>query len=75
MYEIKSRGANVDINSLKKLEDNINQEKVNEGSITFSEDGTYMIFAKEMTERAQEEIMWIYTGPDLEEEAGPIQDF
>ena len=46
LYEIKSRGANVDINSLKKLEDNINQEKVNEGSITFSEDGTYMIFAK-----------------------------
>ena len=46
LYEVKSRGANVDINSLKKLEDNINQEKVNEGSITFSEDGTYMIFAK-----------------------------
>ena len=46
LYEIKSRGANVDINSLKKLENNINQEKVNEGSITFSEDGTYMIFAK-----------------------------
>ena len=46
LYEVKTRGANVDINSLKKLEDNINQEKVNEGSITFSADGTYMIFAK-----------------------------
>tara|TARA_Y100000817_G_scaffold31315_2_gene21874 strand:+ start:1676 stop:3637 length:1962 start_codon:yes stop_codon:yes gene_type:complete len=46
LYEVKTRGANVDINSLKKLEDNINQEKVNEGSITFSSDGTYMIFAK-----------------------------
>ena len=34
-----------------------------------------MILQKEMTERAQEEIMWIYTGPDLEEEAGQIQDF
>ena len=46
LYEVKTRGANVDINSLKKLEDNINQEKVNEGSITFSSDGTYMIYAK-----------------------------
>ena len=46
LYEVKTRGANVDINSLKKLEDNINQEKVNERSITFSSDGTYMIYAK-----------------------------
>ena len=36
LYEIKSKGANVDINSLKKLGENINNEKVNEGSITFS---------------------------------------
>ena len=28
------------------MDDNINNEKVNEGSITFSEDGMYMIFAK-----------------------------
>ena len=46
LFEVKTRGANVDLNSLKKLDDNINNEKVNEGSITFSEDGMYMIFAK-----------------------------
>tara|TARA_Y100000748_G_scaffold71199_1_gene58370 strand:+ start:1066 stop:3033 length:1968 start_codon:yes stop_codon:yes gene_type:complete len=46
LYEIKSKGANVDVNSLKKLGENINNEKVNEGSITFSGDGMYMIFAK-----------------------------
>tara|TARA_B100000405_G_scaffold288498_1_gene237239 strand:- start:33 stop:1994 length:1962 start_codon:yes stop_codon:yes gene_type:complete len=46
LYEVKTRGANVDLNSLKKLDDNINNEKVNSGSITFSEDGMYMIFAK-----------------------------
>ena len=46
LFEVKTRGANVDLNSLKKLDDNINNEKVNEGSITFSDDGMYMIFAK-----------------------------
>ena len=46
LYEIKTKGAIVDINSLKRLEDNINEEQVNEGSITFSGDGQYMIFAK-----------------------------
>jgi outer membrane protein OmpA-like peptidoglycan-associated protein len=46
LFEVKTRGANVDLNSLKKLDDNINNEKVNAGSITFSEDGMYMIFAK-----------------------------
>ena len=46
LFEVKTRGANVDLNSLKKLDENINNEKVNEGSITFSEDGMYMIFAK-----------------------------
>ena len=46
LFEVKTRGANVDLNSLKKLDDNINNEKVNSGSITFSEDGMYMIFAK-----------------------------
>ena len=46
LFEVKTRGANVDLNSLKKLDENINNEKVNAGSITFSEDGMYMIFAK-----------------------------
>lgn len=46
LFEVNTRGANVDLNSLKKLDENINNEKVNAGSITFSEDGMYMIFAK-----------------------------
>ena len=46
LFEVKTRGANVDLNSLKKLGENINNENVNAGSITFSEDGMYMIFAK-----------------------------
>ena len=46
LYEIKTKGAIVEINTLKKLDENINEEQVNEGSITFSEDGQYMIFAK-----------------------------
>lgn len=46
IYEIKTKGAIVDQNSLKILPDNINQEEVNEGSITFSKDGMFMIFAK-----------------------------
>ena len=46
LFEVKTRGANVELSSLKKLGENINNEKVNAGSITFSEDGMYMIFAK-----------------------------
>lgn len=46
IYEIKTKGAIVDQNSLKILPDNINHEEVNEGAITFSKDGMFMIFAK-----------------------------
>ena len=46
IYEIKTKGAIVDQNSLKILPDNINDEEVNEGSIAFSKDGMFMIFAK-----------------------------
>ena len=46
IYEIKTKGAIVDKNSLKILPNNINHEEVNEGSITFSKDGMFMIFAK-----------------------------
>ena len=46
IYEIKTKGAIVDQNSLKILPDNINDEEVNEGSIAFSNDGMFMIFAK-----------------------------
>lgn len=46
IFEVKSQGANVEVSTLKKLEETINTEKVNEGSVAFSENGTYMIFAK-----------------------------
>ena len=46
IYEIKTKGAIVDQNSLKILPNNINDEEVNEGSIAFSKDGMFMIFAK-----------------------------
>ena len=46
IYQIKTKGAIVDLNTLKILPNNINQEEVNEGSITFSKDGLFMIFAK-----------------------------
>ena len=46
IYEVKTKGAIVNIETLKKLEENINDNEINEGSITFSSDGLYMIFAK-----------------------------
>jgi len=46
IYEIKTKGAIVNIETLKKLEENINESEINEGSITFSSDGLYMVFAK-----------------------------
>ena len=46
LFEVVTKGANVELGTLKRLNENINNEDVNEGSITFSEDGTYMIFAK-----------------------------
>lgn len=46
IYKVKSRGAVVDMSSLKALEALINDPSVNEGSVTFSRDGTLMIYAK-----------------------------
>ncbi|MEQ8713642.1 MAG: OmpA family protein [Cyclobacteriaceae bacterium] len=46
IYKVKSRGAVVDMSSLKALEPLINDPSVNEGSVTFSSDGTLMIYAK-----------------------------
>ena len=46
IYQIKTKGAIVDINTLEIMPNNINEEGVNEGSITFSNDGMYMIYAK-----------------------------
>ena len=46
IYRVKSRGAVVDMGTLKALEPIINDPDVNEGSVTFSGDGTLMIYAK-----------------------------
>lgn len=46
IYSVKSRGAVVELASLKALDEVINDPGVNEGSVTFSSDGYTMIFAK-----------------------------
>ena len=46
IYSVKSRGAVVELASLKALDEVINDANVNEGSVTFSADGYTMIFAK-----------------------------
>jgi len=46
IYEVKTKGANVNLETLNKLDESINENEINEGSITFSNDGMYMIFAK-----------------------------
>lgn len=46
LYQVDTKGANVDIGSLKALPEGINANDVNTGSITFSADGKLMIFAR-----------------------------
>ncbi|MFY0607901.1 MAG: PD40 domain-containing protein [Cyclobacteriaceae bacterium] len=46
IYQVPSKGANVNINGLKALDPMINHDDVNEGSIAISPDGTSIIFAK-----------------------------
>ncbi|MEQ9423096.1 MAG: OmpA family protein [Cyclobacteriaceae bacterium] len=46
IYTVKTKGANVDMSSLERLESIFNDPIVNEGSVTFSPDGRMMIFAK-----------------------------
>jgi len=46
IYQVKTKGAIVELKTLKIMPNNINEEEINEGSITFSKDGLYMIFAK-----------------------------
>ncbi len=46
IYTVKTRGANVDISSLERLESIFNNPSINEGNVTFSPDGRMMIFAK-----------------------------
>lgn len=46
LYQVDTKGANVDISTLKALPEGINAADVNTGSITFSADGKLMIFAR-----------------------------
>ncbi len=46
IYRVRSKGANVNLNTLKALDENVNDPDVNEGSITISKNGNTIIFAK-----------------------------
>lgn len=46
IYKVKSKGANVDLNTLAPITNLINDPDVNEGSITMSKNGSSIIFAK-----------------------------
>lgn len=51
IYKVASRGANVDLATLSRLPEGINEENINEGCITFTPDGKTMVFAKGNTGR------------------------
>jgi peptidoglycan-associated lipoprotein len=46
IYQVDTKGANVDLNTLKALPGTINSPNVNTGCITFTPDGKLMIFAR-----------------------------
>ncbi len=46
LYQVDTKAANVDMNTLKSLPGNINTTNVNTGCITFSPDGKLMIFGR-----------------------------
>lgn len=46
IYQVDTKGANVDLNTLKPLPPTINAANVNTGCITFTPDGKLMIFAR-----------------------------
>ena len=52
LYQVRTKGANVDLRSLKKLDPIINEPGVNEGSLAISKDGGSVIFAKGNTGKA-----------------------
>jgi len=54
IYSVKTRGAVVEIASLKALDPIINDPGVNEGSVTFSADGYTMIYAKGNTGKSND---------------------
>ncbi len=52
LYRVRTKGANVSINTLSPLDKKINQEDANEGSIALNDNGTSVIFAKGNTGKA-----------------------
>lgn len=46
LFRVETKGANVDINTVKPLPESINDSNVNEGCITFTPDGRTMVFGK-----------------------------
>ena len=46
LYKAETKGAVVDVNTIKPLPESINAPNVNVGTITFSPDGKTMVFAK-----------------------------
>ncbi|MFM7856901.1 MAG: OmpA family protein [Flammeovirgaceae bacterium] len=46
LYQVETKGANVELNTLKTMPANINIPGINTGCITFSPDGKLMIFAR-----------------------------
>jgi outer membrane protein OmpA-like peptidoglycan-associated protein len=46
LYKAETKGAVVDVNTIKALPEFINDSNVNEGCVTFTPDGRTMIFAK-----------------------------
>ncbi|WP_109833080.1 OmpA family protein [Reichenbachiella versicolor] len=46
IYRVQTKGANVNIETVRKMPSVINDPNINEGSVTLSKKGTTMIFAK-----------------------------
>jgi outer membrane protein OmpA-like peptidoglycan-associated protein len=46
LYKVETKGANVDVATIKPLPEYINDSNINEGCVTFTPDGRTMIFAK-----------------------------
>ena len=51
LYKVTTRGANVDVNTVERLPNGINEDVRNEGCVTFSPDGKIMVFAKGNSEK------------------------
>jgi peptidoglycan-associated lipoprotein len=53
IYKVTSRGAVVDLATLRPLPEGINHENINDGCITFTPDGRIMVFAKGNTGKSR----------------------